>query len=121
MRCERSSPDQFHHEGGHAPALFEALDGGDAWVVQRGEGLGFTLKAREPISIVGERLGQRLDGDVAIQFRIAGARYLPHSPFPDAGDHFLDAEANARGEGQAWRHYTGERGRERDRSRKTAI
>ena len=114
------SLDQFHHEGGHAPALFEAVDGGDVWVVQRGEGLGFTLEAREPISIVGERLGQHLDRDVAIQFRIAGAKYLPHSPFPDAGDHFVDAEANAGGEGQVWRHYTGERGRERDRSRKTS-
>ncbi|HZM95205.1 MAG TPA: hypothetical protein VFB92_17375 [Vicinamibacterales bacterium] len=104
------SLDQFHHEGSHAPALFEAVDGGDVWVVQRGEGLGFTLEAREPISIVGERLRQRLDGDVAIQFRIASAKYLPHSPFPDAGDHFVDAEANAGGEGQVWRHYTGERG-----------
>ena len=61
--------------------------------------------------------GSVLNGDVAIQFRIAGAKYLPHSPFPDAGDHFVDAEANAGGEGQVWRHYRGERGRERDRSR----
>ena len=54
--------------------------------------------------------------DVAIQFRVAGPEDLPHSPFPDAGDHFVDAEANAGGEGQVWRHYTGESGRERDRS-----
>ncbi len=62
--------------------------------------VGFTLEAREPIRIVGERLGQRLDGDVAIQLRIAGAKDLPHSPFPDAGDHFEDAKAKAGGESQ---------------------
>jgi hypothetical protein len=71
--------------------------------------VGFTLEAREPIRIVGERLGQCLDGDVAIQFRIAGAKDLPHSPFPDAGDHFEGAKAKAGGESQVWRHYTGER------------
>ncbi len=73
---------QVPSRGLRRPALFEAVDGGDVWVVERGEGLGFTLEAREPISIVGERLGQRFDGDVAIQFRITGAKYLPIPPSP---------------------------------------
>jgi hypothetical protein len=71
-------------------------------VVQRGESSGLTLEARDPISIVGERLGQCLDGDVAIQFRVAGAKDLPH-PFPDAGDHFEDAKPKAGGESHVWR------------------
>ena len=90
--CEIVALDQFHHKGGHAPALFEAVDGGDVWVVQRGEGLGFTLEACEPISVVCERLGQDLDRDVAIQLRIAGAKNLPHAAFADAGDNFVDTE-----------------------------
>jgi len=35
-------------------------------MVQRGQGLGFTLEAREPIGVMRERLGQDLDGDVSI-------------------------------------------------------
>ncbi len=60
------SLDEFHHEGGQAPALFESVKGGDVGVVQRGESLGFTLEAREPIRIVGEGLGQRLDGEARL-------------------------------------------------------
>ena len=101
MRCERSSPStSSYHKGGHAPALFEAVDGGDVWVVQRGEGLGFTLEAREPISVVRERLGQDLDRDVAIQLRVAGPEDLPHAAFADAGDHFVDTETGTGGKGQ---------------------
>ena len=94
------SLDQFHHEGGHAPALFEAVDGGDVWVVQRGERLGFTLEAREPISVVRERLGQDLDRDVAIQLRVAGPEDLPHAAFADAGDNFVDTETGTGSKGQ---------------------
>jgi len=36
-------------------------------MVQRGEGLRFTLEARQAVRRVGENLGQDLDGDVAIQ------------------------------------------------------
>ena len=47
-----------------------------------------------------ERLGQDLDRDVAIQLRVAGAKDLPHAPFADAGDHFVDTETGTGGEGQ---------------------
>ena len=94
------SLDQFHHEGGHAPALFEAVDGGDVWVVQRGEGLRFPLEAREPIGVVRERLGQDLDRDVSIQLRVAGPEDLPHAAFADPGDNFIDTEMGTWGKGQ---------------------
>ena len=84
--------DEFHHEGGHAPAFFEAVDRRDVRVIQRREGLRFTLEAREPIRVVRERLGQDLDRDVAIQLRVARPEDLPHAPFADAGDNFVDTE-----------------------------
>ena len=46
--------DEFHDEGGHAPAFFQAVDSRDVRVIQRREGLGFTLEAREPIRVVRE-------------------------------------------------------------------
>ena len=105
-----SSLDQFHHEGGRAPALFEAVDGGDVWLVQRAEDLGFTLEAREPIGIVSERLGQRLDGDVPSSF-VSRARYTcPIPPSPTLAITSYDAEANAGGEGQTRWIIRGERG-----------
>ena len=41
--------DQFHDEGRHAPALFQAVDGGDVRMVQRREHFGFALEPRQPI------------------------------------------------------------------------
>ena len=92
--------DQFHHEGGHAPAFFEAVDGGDVRMIQRGQRLRFARESRQAIRIVRERLGQDLDRDVAIQLRIARAIDLAHAPFADLRGDFVDAEAGAGGEGQ---------------------
>ena len=78
------------------------MDSRDVRVIQLREGLGFTLEAREPISIVRERLGQDLDRDVTIQLRVAGPEDLPHAACADAGDNFVDAEAGAGGEGQCF-------------------
>ena len=38
--------------------FFQPVDVPDVGMVERGEDFGFTLKARQPIRIVGERLGQ---------------------------------------------------------------
>ena len=103
--------DEFHHEGGHSPALFEPVDAGDVRVIQRREGLGFTLEAGEPISVVRERLGQDLDRDVAIQLRVAGPEDLPHAAFADAGDNFVDTQTGTGSKGQGWRDYMGRNGR----------
>ena len=46
--------DQFHHERGDAAAFFEAVDGGDVRMVERGEHLGFALKSRQPVVVCRE-------------------------------------------------------------------
>ena len=92
--------DEFHHEGGHAPAFFQAVDGRDVGMIQRGEGLGFTLEASQAIRVVRKRLGEDLDRDVAVQLRIARAKHLAHPADTDAGDDFVDAETGAGFEGQ---------------------
>ena len=62
-----------------AVGFFEAVDGGDVRMVQRREHLRFAAEPREPIGIVGERVGQDLDRDVAIQLRVARAIDLAHA------------------------------------------
>ena len=47
--------DEFHHQGGHAPALLEPVDGGNVRMVQRGEDFSFALKTSEPIVVSPER------------------------------------------------------------------
>jgi hypothetical protein len=49
---------------------------------------------------VRERLGQNLDRDVAIQLRVAGPEDLPHAPFANAGDNFVDTETGTGGKDQ---------------------
>ena len=72
--------DQFHHQRRSAVReLFEAVDGGDARVVEGGERLRFAREACESIGIAGEQLRQDLDRDVALELRIARAIHLAHS------------------------------------------
>ena len=47
--------DQFHHEGGHAPALFQAVDVRDVGMIQGREHFRFALKASKPIVVSRER------------------------------------------------------------------
>ena len=92
--------DEFHHERGHAPAFFEAVDGGDVRMIQRREHFRFALKAREPIGIGRERGRQDLDRDLTFQPRVGRPIHLPHPAFADLRGDFVDAEARAGGEGQ---------------------
>ena len=103
--------DELHHEGLDAVSVFQSVDGGDVWVVQRREGLGFTLEAREPICVVRECLGQDLERDVAIQLRVAGPEDVPHAAFADAGDNFVDTETGTGGKGQKVARLYGRNGR----------
>ena len=92
--------DEFHHEGGHAPAFFEAVDRGDVRMIQGSEHFRFALKTREPIGIDRERRRQDLDRDLALEFRVGRPIHLPHPAFPDRRGDVVDAEARAGSQGQ---------------------
>ena len=87
--------DELHDEGVDVTRVFEAMNDRDVGMVQRGQDLGLTLEASEAIDIVREGRGQDLDRDVAVQFRVARAKYLPHPAFADLGNDFVNAEAGA--------------------------
>ena len=88
------------HERCDAVAFFEAADGGNVRVIQRGEDLGFALEAREPFRIGGNRGRQNLDRDLTFQLGVCRPKHLPHPAFPNLGGHFIRAETGAGREAQ---------------------
>ena len=67
MRGQILALDKLHDERADITRLLEPVDDRDVGVVQRGQGLGFALEPREAIRVGGERLGEDLDRDVAIE------------------------------------------------------
>ena len=61
-------------------------------MVQAGEDLGFPLEPGQPLRIAGERLGQDLQGDIAVELRVSGAIDLPYPTFPDESRHVVVPE-----------------------------
>jgi hypothetical protein len=60
-------------------------------VIQRGKNLGFAAETRESLRVVGERVGQDLQGDVATELCVAGAIDLAHAARPERRDDFVRA------------------------------
>ena len=65
------------------PRLFDPVDGRDVGMVQDGERLRFAREPRQPIRIIRERVRQDLQGDIAIELRVAGPLHLAHAAFAD--------------------------------------
>jgi hypothetical protein len=69
-------------------------------MIERGKRLCFTREPGQTFRIGSKRLGQDLQCDIAIEPGVVGSKHLPHAPFANLRDDFVDAEANAGGEGQ---------------------
>ena len=89
--------DEFHHERADAAGFFETVDVGDVRMVQRGQGPGLALKPRDPLRVGGERLGQDLDRDGAIQLRVPRAVDFTHAAGAERRQDLVRAEACAGG------------------------
>ena len=75
---ERWAVHQLHHQCGDTGELFEAMDVRDIRMVERGQDLRLTSKARQSFGIVRERLRQDFDRHASIQRAVAGfVRLLP--------------------------------------------
>ena len=61
--------DELHDEGADAARLLEAVDRGDVGVLQLGQDLRLALEPREAVGVGGERLGEDLDRDLALELR----------------------------------------------------
>ena len=64
-------------------------------MVQRGQDLGFALKAGEPFGIVGEKVGEDFDRHVAVELGVLRAIDLAHPAGPEGGENLVRAEMSA--------------------------
>ena len=64
----------------HTAGLFQAVDGGDVRVVQRGQHAGFALEAGQALGVFGEAFGKDLDGNPAAELGVGGAVDHAHAP-----------------------------------------
>ena len=87
--CERRPIDQLQHQRRRAVRLFEAIDSGDVRVTERGEHLRFALEPRQAVRIECEQRGQDLQGDFAIELRVAGAVHVAHGARTKRGEDFV--------------------------------
>jgi hypothetical protein len=59
-------------------SLFNSIDGGNIWVIERGEDFGFTLKPGQPLAVYGEDIGQHFDGHLSAEADILGPINFAH-------------------------------------------
>jgi hypothetical protein len=94
--------DQFEHEKRRRGRFDEIVNRGDPRVVERREHLGFATQPRDAVLILGKRLRQDLDRDVAFQLGIARAVDLAHATGTQRSDDFIVAQPLAGSECHGW-------------------
>ncbi len=90
---ERRTFDQFHHQRGGGAGPFEAVDGRDVGMVQRGERPGFALETREPFSIGSHRIKKDFDRDRAREIDVGRGVDLAHASDPNQRRDFVGTES----------------------------
>src|SRR5262245_44165438 len=92
---ERLASEVFHHEEVHAVLLADVVQGADVWMTQAGDRAGFAAEPFVPRGIAGDVGGKDLDGDRAVEARVARAIHLAHAARPERRDGFIRAAAGA--------------------------
>ena len=113
---KRLSLQQFHSDEGSPVRLVNLVDRADVRMVQRGRSLRLPLEAAEGLCVVGEFVGQKLQGDVATEFQVFRLVNHTHAPAADPAEdavmgdrltdglgrssHWADMLGGGKGEGQ---------------------
>ena len=82
LAAQRLALEQLGHGVGDAVVRAEVVDREDVRMRERGDGLGLALEARERVGVRGQLRGEDLDGDLAVELRVARAVDLAHPPAP---------------------------------------
>mgnify|MGYP000293648354 CR=1 FL=1 len=80
---QRLALGHLHDQEALAFDVLEAVDTGDVRVRQSGEDAGLALEALQALGVLGEALGQHLQGDVAAELGVLGPPDLAHPPPAD--------------------------------------
>jgi hypothetical protein len=92
--------DVLHHEEASTVFVADVVQGADVRMVQTGNGLCFTMEARQPIRIVGEMFGKDFDSDRSSEASVGSLVDLAHSARTDLADDLIWTQARARGKRQ---------------------
>ena len=84
----------LHDEEGDAVLLADVVEGADVGVAQAREDAGLGAEALEALAVLCVR-GQDLDGDGAVEARVAGAVHLAHASRSEGRNDLVRAEARA--------------------------
>ena len=91
--------DEFHHEGLDAVGILEPVDGRDVRVIQGRKDFRFALEPRHSFRVSRDRLWQDLNGDIAIEPRVACSIDFAHPARAEGGDNLVRTEARSSGQG----------------------
>ena len=84
IRCFSVCPSRnFHGDEGSPIVLVNLVDRADVRMVQSGRSLGFPLETAESLRVVGEFVGQELQGDVATELEVLRLVDHTHAPAAD--------------------------------------
>ena len=89
--------DQLQHQRPRPLSFLDAVDGGDAGVVEAGEDLRFPLEPGEPIGVLGKGVRQNLERHLAVELGVSRLPDLSHTAFAEEGGDRVVAEAGADG------------------------
>ena len=92
---EALSLDQLHGQEADPVRLLDRVERDDVRVVERRDGLGLALEARQAVGMGGHVLGQHLDRDLAAEPRVARAIDLAHPARAERRDDLVGAEPGA--------------------------
>ncbi len=92
---ERLAFEVLHHQVVDAVLLADVVEGADVGMVEGGGGAGLTLEARAAVGVLGEVRGQDLDGDGAVQARVARAVDLAHPARAKGREDLVGTEARS--------------------------
>ena len=115
---ERVALDKFEDQIRDASGLFEVVDGRNVGVIDRCDRLGFAVKARETIGIVGVGFRQDFDRDLPFQLTVVSEEHFAHPARAEQGQDFVRTEASANGDRQAGLAYVEARKRSNGRRRR---
>src|SRR5271167_4968603 len=83
---------QLHNQVRSAILHTDVIDGEDVGMVQRRDAARLLLETVHPLGVGGDGLGQHLDGNGAVQPRVASAVHLAHAALADGRDDFVGAK-----------------------------
>jgi hypothetical protein len=91
--AQRFPVEVLHHQVRRAVSVADVVEGADVRVVQRGDALRLAIEPRLELGIVGQPSRQDLDGDGALEPRVAGLVDLAHAACPERADDLVRTES----------------------------